>query len=73
MQTKLRDELLAVVTDNPSMDELNSLPYLDSVLREILRLFPPATLTMRAATQDDVIPLGKPITDRNGNLLDEIR
>jgi hypothetical protein len=30
-QTRLRDELLGVSTDNPTMDELNELKYLDCV------------------------------------------
>ncbi|KAI0822363.1 cytochrome P450 [Trametes gibbosa] len=31
VQKKLRDELLALQTDTPTMDELNGLPYLDAV------------------------------------------
>jgi cytochrome P450 len=45
VQTRLRDELLTVSTDNPSMDELNALPFLDCVVRETLRLHAPVTAT----------------------------
>ncbi|KDR81931.1 hypothetical protein GALMADRAFT_135320 [Galerina marginata CBS 339.88] len=72
-QAKLRDELLNVGTDNPTMDELNALPYLDAVVRETLRVHPPVPSTMRVATRDDVLPLEKPIRDKYGNLLDSIR
>ncbi|KDR80817.1 hypothetical protein GALMADRAFT_241271 [Galerina marginata CBS 339.88] len=72
-QTKLRHELLTVGTDNPTMDELNALPYLDAVVRETLRIHPPVPSTMRAAVKDDVIPLSEPIRDRYGNMLDGIR
>jgi hypothetical protein len=44
-QTRLRTELLAVNTENPTMDELNALQYLDFVVRETLRLHAPVTQT----------------------------
>jgi cytochrome P450 len=71
-QVKLRNELLAVETDNPTMDELNALPYLDAVVRETLRIHPPVASTIRVATQDDVLPLNEPVKDRNGNILESI-
>ena len=40
VQTKLREELYNISTDNPTMDDLNGLPYLDAVVRETLRLYP---------------------------------
>ncbi|KAF7359914.1 hypothetical protein MVEN_00717300 [Mycena venus] len=65
-QARLRDELFGVPTDRPSMDELNELPYLDSVVRETLRLYPPVRETTRIALTNDVVPLGTPVTDTNG-------
>ena len=73
VQKKLRDELLTVETDNPTMDELNALPYLDMVVHETLRLHAPVPTTMRMVTQDDVIPVGAPFTDRNGEVQDSIK
>lgn len=73
VQAKLRDELLTVASDNASMDELNSLAYLDGVVRETLRLFPPVPASLRVARQDDILPLNEPVKDKNGNLLDGIR
>ncbi|KAJ2923123.1 hypothetical protein H1R20_g13971, partial [Candolleomyces eurysporus] len=53
VQKKLRDELSTILTDNPTMDELNSLPYLDAV---------------RLTVKEDVIPLSAAVTDRNGKV-----
>jgi len=72
VQTKLREELLSVDTDTPSMDELMSLPYLDAVLRETLRVHPPVPFTTRIAMKDDLLPVAKPYSDRHGALRDSI-
>ena len=73
IQDRLRDELLGVPTDTPTMDELQALPYLDAVLREVLRLHPAVPLTSRRAAKDDVIPLAVPIIDRHGQKTSEVR
>ncbi|EJD37741.1 cytochrome P450 [Auricularia subglabra TFB-10046 SS5] len=73
MQKKLRDELQQVGTDRPTLDMLNALPYLDQVSRETLRLHTVVTQVTREAVEDDVIPLGAPIRDRNGNLISNIK
>ncbi|KAJ7817689.1 cytochrome P450 [Mycena olivaceomarginata] len=56
-QTKLRAELMTMSTDNPTMDELNSLPYLEHV---------------RMAVEDDILPLSKPYMDKDGKLHDSL-
>ncbi|KAI0033003.1 cytochrome P450 [Vararia minispora EC-137] len=71
-QARLRDELRTIDTDTPTMDELNGLSYLGMVVREILRLYPPAGATERYAPKDDVIPLDKPYTDKHGKVHHEI-
>ena len=65
-QRKLREEVLALGTDTPTMDELNSLHYLDNVVRETMRLHAPVPSTIRMATKDDVIPLSTPFVDKRG-------
>jgi len=72
VQAKLRKELSSISTDNPSMDELNSLPYLDAVVRETLRIHTPVPSTIRVAVQDDILPLGTPFTDTNGQIHHEV-
>ncbi|KAJ7125383.1 cytochrome P450 [Mycena epipterygia] len=72
VQTKLRAELLSIPSDNPTMDELNSLPYLENVLRETMRLHAPVGYTMREAMDDDVVPLSKSYIDRRGKVYDTI-
>ncbi|KAF9234849.1 cytochrome P450 [Melanogaster broomeanus] len=54
VRTKLREELLSVDTETPSMDDLMALLYLDAVVRG----------TLRVVVKDDVLPLEKPFTDR---------
>lgn len=73
VQDKLRKELLSVSTEDPTMEDLNALPYLDQVVRETLRVHAPVPATMRYAVQDDIIPLQEPFTDRNGKVHDSIR
>ncbi|KAJ7667260.1 cytochrome P450 [Mycena rosella] len=70
MQSKLRDELLSVSTDNPTMDELYSarLPYLDKVVKETMRLYNPVAFTFRMAMKDDALPLNTPFLDAKGKL-----
>jgi len=72
-QTKLREEVSNLSTENPSMDDLNGFPYLDAVVRETLRLYPPVSGVLREAVKDDYIPLSKPFTDTKGIVHNEIR
>ncbi|KAF7353977.1 hypothetical protein MVEN_01084200 [Mycena venus] len=71
-QTRLREELLSVSTDNPTMDELNELKYLDCVVRETLRVHAPVVNTSRVAMRDDIVPLNTPYTDIHGVVHDTL-
>jgi hypothetical protein len=73
VQVRLREELLSISTDNPSMDELNRMTYLDAVVREVLRLYAPVPATLRVAVKDDILPLGTPVRTTKGDLIDCIR
>jgi cytochrome P450 len=66
IQSTLRDELISVPTETPTMDELNSLPYLDAVVRETLRIHSPVSNSGRWAARDDTIPVGKVWKDKEG-------
>ena len=73
IQQTLRSELLAVPTDTPTDTELNALPYLDAVVREILRVYAPVYITDRAAVKDDIVPLKTPIVGTDGRVMSEIQ
>ncbi len=72
VQRKLREEFLSVDTETPTMEELNALPYLDLVVHELLRLYPPVTMLVREAKKDDMIPLNEPVIDKYGKVHHEI-
>ncbi|KAJ6577019.1 cytochrome P450 [Mycena vulgaris] len=72
IQAKLREELLGIPDDNPTMDTLNSLPYLEKVVRETMRVYSPVGFTIRVAMDDDVLPLSKKYVDRTGKVYDTI-
>ncbi|KAI5899118.1 cytochrome P450 [Schizophyllum commune H4-8] len=72
IQNRLRDELHALDNDAPSLDELNSLPYLDMFVKEVLRFYAPVPWTARVATRDDVVPLARPYTYTKGREHEQI-
>ncbi|KAL7410768.1 cytochrome P450, partial [Mrakia frigida] len=72
-QARLRSELLAVDEDDPSLDALNDLPYLDAVVRETLRLRSSVSITIRTALHDNVLPLSTPVKNiKTGEMITEI-
>jgi len=73
VQTTLRAELRTCLTDMPTMDQLNALPYLEGVVREVLRLYAPVSATQRIAMHDAEIPLQKPFKDNRGIMQSSIR
>ncbi len=54
------------------MEDLNSLPYLEKVVHETLRLHAPVTVTNRVAMRDDVLPVSAPFMDKYGRVQNEI-
>lgn len=69
-QHKLRQELQQFVAESGrdvlSYQELMSLPYLDAVIKETLRVRTPLPSTFRTAAHDAVIPLSRPYLARDG-------
>jgi cytochrome P450 len=56
VQTKLKAELGDNKLNRMSIEQIESLPYLDCVIQEVLRFFPPASGTIRALATDDRLP-----------------
>ena len=61
-QEKLRQEVLSIPDEHPTIEQLSSLHYLECVIREIIRLYPAIPSSLRVAMEDDVIPLGESVT-----------
>ncbi|KAJ2922376.1 hypothetical protein H1R20_g14713, partial [Candolleomyces eurysporus] len=74
VQEKVRTELCDAFQDEEELDYevLSSLPYLDAVVKETLRVYPPLPLINREAIRDAVLPLQKPITSKKGETVDSI-
>ncbi|KAF8966256.1 cytochrome P450 [Flammula alnicola] len=75
VQDKLRKEIKeAKEEENGDLpyDKLVSLPYLDAICRESLRLHPPLTYVRRIARQDVLLPLSTPIKGLDGQEMGEI-
>ncbi|KAF8584899.1 cytochrome P450 [Ramaria rubella] len=72
VQDALRAEL-SEINGDPTFDQLSaSLPFLDAVTKETLRLHPPVPETIRMAAHDLVIPLSTPLTTPQGKVVDSI-
>ncbi|KAF8966257.1 cytochrome P450 [Flammula alnicola] len=75
VQDKLRKEIKEakeVEGGDLPYDKLVSLPYLDAICRETLRLHSPVTMASRTARQDVVLPLSNPIKGLDGQEIQEI-
>ncbi|THU92957.1 cytochrome P450 [Dendrothele bispora CBS 962.96] len=76
IQSKLRQEIIVARREiggrDLSYDELMSLPYLDAVCRETLRLFPPVPRVTRTTRQSTVLPLSSPVTLLDGSSVTEL-
>ncbi|KAI8976691.1 cytochrome P450 [Trametes punicea] len=73
LQDKVRHELLEARGGGYiPYDQLLSLPYLDAVCKETLRMFPPTPIVMRQAFQDTMLPLSTPMRGSNGSMLDSV-
>ena len=60
VKEKIREEVDPLFKDNPNgilqLDDVNKkLDYLEAVIKEASRLYPPSPINQRVATQDDEI------------------
>ncbi|KIK05286.1 hypothetical protein K443DRAFT_641813 [Laccaria amethystina LaAM-08-1] len=74
IQEKLRREITEARAEKGDLpyDELISLPYLEAIVRETLRLYPPVSFLTRTTRQDIIMPLSKPLRGLNGEEIHEI-
>ncbi|PVF95589.1 cytochrome P450 [Serendipita vermifera] len=74
IQNKLRDELLSFPGE-PTYDDFaneDTLPLLDAVCKENLRMFPASARNEKVAEHDDVLPLRDPIRGADGSWIKSI-
>ncbi|KAJ3527607.1 hypothetical protein NMY22_g9729 [Coprinellus aureogranulatus] len=70
VQEKLRKEVMDAVSEHGhemSYETLMSLPFLDAVCKETLRIHPPVPFVFRAPFEDTVLPLACPMKMVDGN------
>ncbi|KAE8218767.1 hypothetical protein CF319_g7417 [Tilletia indica] len=74
LQQRIREELLSPEATGWNDDSriLDGLPYLDSVVKETLRFHCPVRQMGRVAPFDDVLPLSKPVTLKDGTKTDKL-
>ncbi|WVQ99007.1 hypothetical protein IAU59_006139 [Kwoniella sp. CBS 9459] len=72
MQERLRAEVLSY-GDNLPYEQMDDLPFLDAVVKEILRINPSLPGTVRQAARDDMIPLAEPVKLTDGRLVSELK
>ncbi|CAE6474050.1 unnamed protein product [Rhizoctonia solani] len=71
VQAKLQEEVHTAHRSygkNLDYDQLNSLPYLDAVCRESLRVHAPGAFAIRVATKDWTLPLHYPVQTKDGKV-----
>ncbi|KAI0631342.1 cytochrome P450 [Trametes polyzona] len=73
VQNRLQEEILAAADSGDiGYDKLMSLPYLDAICRETLRVYPMAPFRFRETREDIVLPLSEPVRGRDGTLISSI-
>ncbi|CAE6464854.1 unnamed protein product [Rhizoctonia solani] len=71
VQVRLREELsqyFKEISNESHHDALLELPYLDGIVREVLRLFPPVPNIPRVCVEDTAVPLEYPIDTASGKV-----
>lgn len=73
LQKELDELFNSLGGEDPDWDHIDSLPFLNAVVSEGLRLINPVPYVHRVSSKDDMIPLSKPIMNRKGNKLTHLR
>ncbi|KAK7681874.1 hypothetical protein QCA50_015223 [Cerrena zonata] len=75
VQEKLRAEIMQACQEcdgDIPYDTLVSLPYMDAICRETLRLYPPFSTMIRETRRDIIMPLSQPLQGVDGKHISEI-
>ena len=77
--TAVKETVTAVIADvrergdaDFTVADFEAMPYLQAVLREILRFYPAVPHTYRQPLNDDVLPLSNPVTTRSGKAVSQV-
>ncbi|XP_066905814.1 cytochrome P450 4c21 isoform X2 [Halyomorpha halys] len=70
VQKELYNEVTSIIQENkvPSMEDYNKMEYLERVIKESLRLYPPIPIIGREATEDVVLPSNGHIIPRGAQI-----
>jgi cytochrome P450 len=57
VEQKLYEEIIRVLgtSDSITIDKIEKLTYLDNVIKETMRLYPPVAITSRISVKDDTL------------------
>jgi cytochrome P450 len=74
VQQRLQEELMDAFSGSNdwSYNKLMSLPFLDAVVKEVYRFYPPAYFFLRTAREDTVLPLSFPVVGTDGQVISEV-
>lgn len=75
IQAQIREEILQTqerCQGDLTSSDYDSMPMLNAVIKETLRVHPFVTTLLRVAAQDDVIPLSEPIIAVDGSFVSDI-
>ncbi|KAF8159013.1 cytochrome P450 [Pholiota molesta] len=73
-QETLRKEITAAHAEKNGQEiEYDRLPFLNAVIKEVLRFYTAASFTERVAAADAIVPLSTPVKTSSGKTLTEVR
>ncbi|KAF9470834.1 cytochrome P450 [Pholiota conissans] len=72
-QDTLRQEIDNAYAENNGKLDYDRLPFLNAIIKEVLRFYPTGPFTERIAAADAILPLSIPIVTLSGKTLTEVK
>ena len=77
IQNRVRKEIAEALEEHggqPDYDTIERLPWLNAIVKEVLRVHPPLPVMMLTASKDSVMPLSQPVelSSRQGGLVNSL-